>query len=147
MGAAVARRRRVALPPEVAYGGMNSTGRDMMLDPAAFANQTATHPGGWREGTTIPSEYYLEDKHYLNDERFVADHFWLMADHENRIARPGDYFVFEYGRGDSGIILRDQAGAGKAFHNVCRHRGSRLRQHGIDGVHPPSAPTDCTRTG
>src|SRR4029077_17842154 len=87
-GAAVARRRRVALPPEVAYGGMDSTGRDMMLDPAAFTNQTATHPGGWREGTTIPSEYYLEDKHYLNDERFVADHFWLMADHENRIARP-----------------------------------------------------------
>jgi len=141
-GAAVARRRRVAPPPEVGYGGMDSTGRDMMLDETAYANQTAVHPGGWRESTTIPSEYYLDEKHYVNDERFIADHFWLMADHENRIAKSGDYFVFEYGRGDSVIILRDQAGAVKAFHNVCRHRGSRLCQHGPDSAHPLEARAD-----
>jgi phenylpropionate dioxygenase-like ring-hydroxylating dioxygenase large terminal subunit len=141
-GAAAARRRRVALPPEVAYGGRDSTGRDMMLDTTAFGRQTATHPGGWREGTTIPAEYYLDEKHYLNDERFVADHFWLMADHENRVPKPGDYFVFEYGRGDSVIICRDQAGAVQAFHNVCRHRGSRLAQHGFDNIHPAEARAD-----
>jgi Rieske 2Fe-2S family protein len=142
-GAAVARRRRVAPPPEVGYGGMDSTGRDMMLDTTAYTSQTAaTHPSGWREGTTIPAEFYLDEKHYLNDERFIADHFWLMADHENRIPKPGDYFVFEYGRGDSVIVLRDQAGAVKAFHNVCRHRGSRLCQHGFDNVHPSEARPD-----
>ena len=55
-----------------------------------------------------------------------------MIDHESRIPKPGDYFVFEFGRGDSVIVLRDQAGEMKAFHNVCRHRGSRLCQHGFD---------------
>ena len=134
--AAVARRQRVPMPPELAYGGISSTGRDMMLDTA---EQTATYPGGWREGTTIPAEYYRDEKHYLNDERFIAEHFWLMADHESRIPKPGDYFVFEYGRGSSVIILRDKAGAVKAYHNVCRHRGSRLCQHGFDGVRPTEA--------
>ena len=28
---------------------------------------------GWRESTTFPAEYYVDEKHYLNDERFIAD--------------------------------------------------------------------------
>ncbi|TMD02805.1 MAG: aromatic ring-hydroxylating dioxygenase subunit alpha, partial [Chloroflexi bacterium] len=84
------------------------------------------YPKGWREGTTIPAEYYLHPRHYENDERFIADRFWLMVDHESRIPNPGDYFVFEFGRGENVIIVRNDAGTVKAFHNVCRHRGSRL---------------------
>ena len=57
-GAAVAKRWRVSMPPQVAYGGMSSSGRDMVLDGSA---QTASYPGGWREGTTIPSDYYTEE--------------------------------------------------------------------------------------
>ena len=139
-GAAVARRRRLAPPPDGAYGGLDPSGRGMMLDATAYANQTASYPSGWRESTTIPAEYYLEEKHYRNDDRFVADHFWLMVDHESRIRKPGDYFVFEYGRGDSVIVVRDQAGTVKAFHNVCRHRGSRLCQHATE--HPSEARAD-----
>jgi phenylpropionate dioxygenase-like ring-hydroxylating dioxygenase large terminal subunit len=134
--AAVARRERITMPPELAYGGLGSTGRDMMLETT---EQTVSYPGGWREGTTIPAEYYTDEKHYLNDERFIEDNFWLMADHENRIPKAGDYFVFEYGRGGSVIILRDRAGAVRAYHNVCRHRGSRLCQHTSDGVRPTEA--------
>jgi len=139
-GAAVARRRLLAPPPDGAYGGLDPSGRGMMLDAAAYANQTASYPSGWRESTTIPAEYYLEEKHYRNDDRFVADHFWLMVDHESRLRKPGDYFVFEYGRGDSVIVVRDQAGTVKAFHNVCRHRGSRLCQH--ETAHPSEARAD-----
>ena len=139
-GAAVARRRRFAPPPDAAYGGLDASGRGMMLDANAYANQTTSYPSGWRESTTIPAEYYLDEKHYLNDDRFVADHFWLMVDHESRIRKPGDYFVFEYGRGDSVIVVRDQAGTVKAFHNVCRHRGSRLCQH--ETQHPSEARAD-----
>ena len=139
-GAAAARRRRVAFPPDLGYGGMDLAGRDMLLDTAAIANQPAsTYPGGWREGTTIPGEYYTEEKHYRNDERFLAEHFWFMTDHENRIPKSGDYFVFEFGRGESLIVVRNRAGVVKAYHNVCRHRGSRLCQHGFDGVRPTEA--------
>ena len=141
-GAAMARRRRVTLPPEVAYGGVDAGGRGMMLDPRAFASQTATYPGAWRENTTIPADYYVEDRHYHNDERFLIDHLWFMVDHENRIPSPGDYFVFEFGRGESVIIVRDKVGTVQAFHNVCRHRGSRLCQHGVDKVRPSEARPD-----
>lgn len=94
-------------------------------------------PAGWIENT-VDAEYYTDEERYLFDERLVADHFWLMVDHESRIADPGDYFVFEYGRSDSVIILRDETGAVRAYYNVCRHRGSRLCRHDADA--PPSDP-------
>ena len=143
-GAAVAKRRRLSMPPEVSYGGLSPDGRDVPLQAtlAPAGQAPKPYPGGWREGTTIPATYYVDEKHFVNDERFIAEHFWLMADHENRIPKPGDYFVFEYGRGDSVIIVRDQAGAVKAFHNVCRHRGSRLCLHEMDGVLPSESRAD-----
>ena len=97
-------------------------------DQAAPARGPATRetPKGWREGTTIPAGYYVDPGQYQADERYIAEHFWLLVDHQSRIPNAGDYFVFEYGRGDSVIILRNGAGAVSAFHNVCRHRGSRL---------------------
>ena len=135
-GAAVARRRVTSLPPEVAYGGVSMGGGDEL----AMSPQTATYPGGWQEGTTIPGEYYTDEKHYLNDERFIAEHFWLMADHESRIPNTGDFFLFQFGLGDSLIILRNREGAVQAFHNVCRHRGSRLCVH--DELLPSEARAD-----
>jgi Rieske 2Fe-2S family protein len=133
-GAAAAKWRRVMFPPEVAYGGLNSEGRhttlDAVLTPAG--QPVPTYPGGWKEGTTIPAEYYIDEKHYLNDERFLKEHFWFLADHEKRIPKPGDYFLYQFGRGESVIILRDRDGAVKGYHNVCRHRGSRLCLHDED---------------
>ena len=132
-GALAARRRRAALPRDVAevgYGGMSIDGRDALLEHTlSRAGQAPAYPGGWQEGTTIPGEYYVEEKQYLNDEQFLKEHFWWMVDHASRIPNPGDYFLWQYGRGDSVIILRDQAGAVKGYHNMCRHRGSRLCGH------------------
>jgi Rieske 2Fe-2S family protein len=144
-GAIVAKRRRVSMPPEIGYGGVNDygDGRDLLLSHALTpAGQTPpNYPGGWREGTTIPTEYYVDEKHYENDERFLAEHFWFMFDHHSRIPNPGDYFVAEWGRGDSVIVLRDKAGEVKAYHNMCRHRGSRLCQHETE--HPTEARNDA----
>ena len=48
--------------------------------------------------------------------------------------------MFAFGRGESVVILRDHAGDVKAFHNVCRHRASRLVRHDRD-----PAPADAAR--
>jgi Rieske 2Fe-2S family protein len=112
------------LGADVSTGGMTSAAGDAAAQAGGGAKKE--FPSGWREGTTIPAEYYLDAKHYHNDERYLADNFWFMVDHVNRIPKPGDYFTFEYGRGESVIILRDNAGKINAYHNVCRHRGSRL---------------------
>ena len=86
----------------------------------------------WREGTTIPSEYYYEVEHYKKDERYIGDYFWLLADHVSRIPETGDFFVFKYGLGESVIVVRDESGDIRALNNVCRHRGSRLCRHDED---------------
>jgi phenylpropionate dioxygenase-like ring-hydroxylating dioxygenase large terminal subunit len=143
-GAAAARRFRDSLPsPSLGYGGDPvADARDsisLAYAPAAARTQNAPEfIHGWRVGTTLPAELYTGEKQYLIDERFIADNVWLMVDHESRIPKPGDYFVFEFGRGESVIVVRDQAGAVKGFHNVCRHRGSRLCRHDDD-----PAPTDA----
>ena len=145
-GAAVARRRRLTMPPEVTYGGYAPDGREVLLaDTLTPAGQTApSYPAGWQEGTTIPAKYYIDPRHYEYDEQFIAENFWQLADHASRIPNAGDYFVFEFGRGDSIIILRNQAGEVKAYHNVCRHRGSRVCMHGsaYDNVRPSEARED-----
>ena len=141
--AAAAPRGPITMPPEVTYGGEDFDGRDVLLeDIMSPPGEAPSYPGGWQEGTTIPAEYYLDEKHWLNEERFLQDHFWFMADHESRIPNPGDYFVFEFGRGGSLIIARANDGAVKAYHNVCRHRGSRLCLHGFDKDLPGEATLD-----
>src|SRR5262245_6988170 len=137
---AAAARRIIVPPPAVGYGGeLASAGAefrdDIALAHAAAAQTQSAAPavvGNWREGTTIPAEYYVDEKYYPRDEQFLADNMWFMADHVSRIPKPGDYFVFEFGGGDSVIVLRDKGGEIKAFHNVCRHRGSRLCRHDED---------------
>ena len=145
-GAAAAQRRRLVMPPDASYGGYTADGREILLqDTLTPAGQTApSYPAGWQEGTTIPGEYYVDPRHYEYDEQFIADNFWLLTDHASRIPNAGDYFVFEFGRGDSVIILRNRAGEVKAYHNVCRHRGSRVCMHGsaFDNVRPSEARED-----
>lgn len=143
-GMAAAKRVRAALPsPAYGYGGdLVSEARDSISLAYAQANpQAPAAPeviNGWQVGTTLPPEYYLDPARYAKDETFIRDNVWLLVDHESRIAKPGDYFVFEFGRGESVIILRNQAGEIQGFHNVCRHRASRLVRHHRDPP-PPDA--------
>jgi phenylpropionate dioxygenase-like ring-hydroxylating dioxygenase large terminal subunit len=120
----------VSLPGVLHAGQMSGT----EAPPAGVAVSTGNSSGSsdWREGTTIPAEYYYDADHYKNDERFIADNFWLLADHVSRIPEPGDFFVFKYGIGESAIVVRNETGDIGAFHNVCRHRGSRLCRHDED---------------
>jgi Rieske 2Fe-2S family protein len=117
--------------PSVVHAGAQSTDEGQA---AESARKTAASGGSneWREGTTIPAEYYLDAEIYNTDERHIAENLWLLADHVSRIPEPGDFFVFKYGIGDSAIVVRNESGDINAFHNVCRHRGSRLCRHDED---------------
>ncbi len=125
---------RIAPPPKaVGYGG---SGAESIVAPTpATAKRYAS---GWQPGTTIPAEYYLGQEQYERDEAFLKENQWMFADHVSRIPNAGDYFVYQFGRNESVIVVRNQAGEINAFHNVCRHRGSRLCRHDADTV--PSDP-------
>src|ERR1700694_3006973 len=54
---------------------------------------------------------------------------WQIVCHVNSIPKAGDYETFDLGP-ESVLVLRDRDGSIRGFHNVCRHRGSRLLDGG-----------------
>jgi Rieske 2Fe-2S family protein len=50
---------------------------------------------------------------------------WVCAGHADQVRSRGDYLMVDIG-GDSVLVVADDAGIPRAFHNVCRHRGARL---------------------
>jgi len=76
-------------------------------------------------------QHTLDRECFVSPEIFALEHerifftSWLLAGHVSQLQKPGDYFLYEL-ENESVIVLRDQAGTIRAFHNHCRHRGSRL---------------------
>jgi phenylpropionate dioxygenase-like ring-hydroxylating dioxygenase large terminal subunit len=54
---------------------------------------------------------------------------WQIVCHVNSIPKTGDYQTLDVGP-ESVIVLRERGGAIRAYHNVCRHRGSRILDGG-----------------
>lgn len=50
---------------------------------------------------------------------------WQLACHVSDVPRAGDYLCFDI-VGERALIVRGKDGVVRAFHNVCRHRGSRV---------------------
>ena len=77
------------------------------------------------EASGLPNAaYWSPDWLRLEQER-VFRRSWVFAGAEAEIPEPGDMKPIEIG-GAPLVVLRDQAGEIRAFHNVCRHRGARL---------------------
>jgi phenylpropionate dioxygenase-like ring-hydroxylating dioxygenase large terminal subunit len=50
---------------------------------------------------------------------------WLFVAHVSDLPRQGDYKCFDFAN-ERAVVVRDQHGRVRAFHNVCRHRASRI---------------------
>ncbi|QRM55935.1 aromatic ring-hydroxylating dioxygenase subunit alpha [Sinorhizobium sp. BG8] len=60
----------------------------------------------------------------LEKQHLFREH-WQIACHVSDVPEPGNYITMDF-VGDRALILRGQDGEVRAFHNICRHRGSRL---------------------
>lgn len=69
---------------------------------------------------TYHSEALLE----LEKEEIFLTH-WQIAGHVNDAPNPGDFFTFDM-FGERALVVRGNDGELRAFHNLCRHRGSRV---------------------
>ncbi|MEO8681169.1 MAG: aromatic ring-hydroxylating dioxygenase subunit alpha [Vicinamibacterales bacterium] len=74
---------------------------------------------------TLPARVYT-DRHWFSVEmeRIFAG-MWIAAGRAGDLAAPGR-FVRREVAGASVLVIRTGEGGVKAFHNVCRHRGTRL---------------------
>ena len=72
--------------------------------------------------------YDHAELHRLELERVLLP-TWQIVCHVNSIPRAGDYETLDLGP-ESVVVVRGADSGGRAFHNVCRHRGARL----LDGA-------------
>jgi phenylpropionate dioxygenase-like ring-hydroxylating dioxygenase large terminal subunit len=76
----------------------------------------------------IPKERYTSEDWLRAEIRDLWPRVWLHAGLLSDLREPGSYFTFEIGV-ESILVVRQESGV-RAFHNVCRHRGRRLREPG-----------------
>jgi choline monooxygenase len=74
---------------------------------------------------SLPAEFYCDPALAARERAAVFDRSWQLVGHGSRIAGSGDHLVVDLA-GLPVIVVRDEAGAVRAFHNVCRHRGGPL---------------------
>jgi glycine betaine catabolism A len=80
---------------------------------------------GHRPGTTLDGKFYTDADYFKLDMEHIWYREWLFAGHDCELAKPGSYITLQIGDYPV-IVLRSGDGAIRAFHNSCRHRGSRL---------------------
>ena len=82
----------------------------------------------YRQGAmTLPGLYYTSPEVFAGEAERIFRRSWLCAGREEEIPCPGDYFLVS-AAGESLIVVCDERGIRHALCNVCRHRGTRLRQ-------------------
>lgn len=74
---------------------------------------------------TLASRYYFDAAHHERELAAIWYRNWVYLCRAAALEAPGSYRTFELGSQQI-LLLRDEAGALRAFHNTCRHRGSRL---------------------
>jgi len=81
------------------------------------------------EYVPIPKDRYTSAEFAQREWDGMWTKIWLMAGRESEAPNPGDYFTYEIGA-DSILVIRQPDGSLAARHNVCMHRGNRLREPG-----------------
>ena len=68
--------------------------------------------------------YFSEDLFKLEQEVLFRQH-WQLAGHVNALTEVGSYLTLDIAN-ERGLIIRGADDKIRAFHNLCRHRGSRV---------------------
>jgi Rieske 2Fe-2S family protein len=92
--------------------------------PTAFRKTADTFAAGAK---TLPQQYFVSAEIFRQEQEQIFSMQWVLVGHQSQIARDGDYVVAEVNR-ESLIVIRDKNGRVHGFFNVCRHRGTRLKE-------------------
>jgi glycine betaine catabolism A len=96
-----------------------------MISQSDARDQMLAALKGRKHGHTLPREFYLDPEFHKIDMENLFYREWLFAGHDCEIKRPGDYFTLQIGDYPI-VVVRTRSGDIRAFHNSCRHRGSRI---------------------
>jgi phenylpropionate dioxygenase-like ring-hydroxylating dioxygenase large terminal subunit len=70
---------------------------------------------------------YVSPSYFDREREAIFKHTWLAVGRAEEVPNPGDYFVRELAVANTSVlVVRGKDGAVRGFHNVCRHRGTKL---------------------
>jgi Rieske 2Fe-2S family protein len=92
--------------------------------PPTFQKTAATFAVGAR---TLAQRYFVSPDLFVQEQKKIFAKHWMLVGHQSQIAKSGDYFLAQVA-GESLIVVRDQKSEIRGFYNVCRHRGTRLKE-------------------
>ena len=78
-----------------------------------------------KSGFSLDRELYVSPETYALDLELIYYRDWLFVGHDCELTKPGSYLTVQVGDYPV-IVIRSADGEIRAFHNACRHRGSRL---------------------
>ncbi|PKG98875.1 SRPBCC family protein [Paraglaciecola sp. MB-3u-78] len=104
------------------------TDRHIKLDsllPVSCSEQVSEYLNSHPVGFSLPRKFYT-DQHYFDLEmEQIFQKEWLFVGLTCEIPAKGNFITLQIGSSPITIVRGDQ-GQIRAFHNVCRHRGSKL---------------------
>jgi glycine betaine catabolism A len=88
-----------------------------------------------KPGCALPGAFFTDEALYQAELDYIFARHWLFLASAAEIPEGGDYRTYQIGRYPVFLLRRDD-GSIAAFHNTCRHRGSRILQQdqGVAGA-------------
>ncbi len=80
----------------------------------------------YRGSQPIAAARYTSEAFAATEREKMWPNVWQFAAREEDLPEPGDYVIYE-NAGRSFLVSRQDDGSIRAFHNVCLHRGRKLR--------------------
>jgi choline monooxygenase len=76
--------------------------------------------------TGLPRDVYIDADFYELERDRVLAATWVCVGVASDLPNPGDLLPYDFGGLPLLLLLRDERGDIRAFHNVCSHRGVHL---------------------
>ncbi|MBE7186233.1 MAG: aromatic ring-hydroxylating dioxygenase subunit alpha [Methylobacterium mesophilicum] len=78
-----------------------------------------------KSGYSLDREFYTDPDFYRIDLENIWYRDWLFVGHDCELPKAGSYLTVQVGEYPI-VVVRDRQQTIRAFHNSCRHRGSRI---------------------
>jgi Rieske 2Fe-2S family protein len=90
----------------------------------AFRKTAETFAAGAK---TLEQKYFVSPEVFAQEQERIFSRQWVLVGHQSQLKKSGDFFLATIA-GESLIVVRDQKSEVRGFYNVCRHRGTRLKE-------------------
>ncbi|HAO57800.1 MAG TPA: ring-hydroxylating oxygenase subunit alpha, partial [Alphaproteobacteria bacterium] len=95
----------------------------LFAEPFMFASNFQP-PENW-DRSGLPGWTYASEELFALEQDVLFRRHWMLACHISDLPEAGHYIGFDIGT-ERALILRGKDRVIRAFHNLCRHRGSRV---------------------